>query len=939
MKSLENLFIENDNILDISFIIIDNNKQGYINLFDLIEHSEFIYLTDFSEDNKSFYSHFLHFKNRFTSLSFHNFRLLVLYILYSIIPELFKSYKYELDNWIKDVENKKIQLKKNFKEIKKLDFITKQSFIDFHGDKFVYNLIGVNVVSYLNKDKSPFDIYKLLKEYKLNKFVPLLYTKDPVTRQPIVKFDKNFKINDDIKLGQQQIKKWLLKNKTEVKIPNNLIIKLKTNGEYTNIKISKENSALFAKFLFEKASLNNYKDILNKNLDSLNLKLYNTEITQTAVYLEIKRPFMYYILKQTVKQYFNNLFIIKEKKIKNILILSFTPDENVIITISAKKNESTTKILINSIKQESELFLLIDMILLIFYYSNIKNGHNKKEINKIKKLRNIGLDVSSVGCQKIRQPTLHTKSKSKTKSSYILKDPKSNKEFICENPDFFYPGYTNNNIVCCFKKDQRNKIIFKRNTTGITYNLFDESDSVIIKKPIIITNKTLELNRLGVLPKNLKLPGNFYRLGNINDANSVIHSIELLTEKYININKVIIDFLDEKVYRSLCNGDLFNNTEFNDFKVFLQNGRKKGASVLELTAKYMDISIILFENGKHMIYNQGCKTYGMIYKYSILNNIIYEPIIKVNGKLNRLSTQQEINSLIGNENDNGNLLPKLNSLNVDIKMQFVNAFNKVTYIETDYGILPVYPSGLIYNKPITFDFSKLKLLSPTLQLQYLNKLNYQIIGQIVNGKNCVGLVTKSNIIVPTIKGVVLKILDILNIQFFPNIDNLLKNGDSNSLVNNYGITISYYKELQERVRYTLNVIIRKNISIRTMIKESTDLQKTIKNILKDYISLCTLTPKQIPFIRNVCSKELIENGNETNGSISLDPFCKDNKLCIPKMYYNGIITKIVNDIENYTKKGKELLDGKIKNEILDKNSYIKRSNEKIILYNSDVKYI
>lgn len=935
MKSLENLFIENDNILDISFIITSQNKQGYINLFDLIEPSEFIYLTDFSEDNKSFYSYFLHFKHTFTSLSFQNFRLLVLYILYSVIPELFKDYKYEIDNWIKDVENKKIQLKKNFKEIKKLDFITKQSLIDFHGDKFVYNLIGVNVVSYLNKDKSPFDIYKLLKEYKLNNFVPLLYTKDPVTRQPIVKFDKNFKISGDVKLGQQQIKKWLLKNKTEVKIPNNLIIKLKTNGDYTNIKISKENSALFAKFVFEKASLNNYKDILNKNLDCLNLKLYNTEITQTAVYIEIKRPFMYYILKQTIKQHFNNLFTVKEKKIKNILILSFTADENVVITISAKKNESTSKIIINSIKQESELFLLIDIILLIFYNSNIKNGHNKKEINKIKKLRNIGLDVSSVGCQKIRQPTLYTDSKSKSKYSYILKDPKSNKEFICENPDFFYPGYTNNNIVCCFKKDQRKKIIYKRNTTGITYNLFEESDLIIIKKPIIITNKTLELNRLGVLPKNLKLPANFYRLGNINDANSVIHSIELLTQKYININKVIIDFLDEKVYRSLCNGDLFNNTEYNDFKVFLQNGRKKGASVLELIAKYMDISIVLFENGNHTIYNQGCKLYGMIYKYSILNNIIYEPIIKVNGKLIRLFTYQEIISLIGNENGNGNLLPKLSSINVEIKMQFVNAFNKVTYIETNYGILPVYPSGLIYNKPITFDFSKLKLLSPALQLQYLNKLNYQIIGQIVNGKNCVGLVTKSNIIIPTVKGGVLKNLDILNVQFFPNIDNLLKNEVGGSLVNNYGITIDYYKELQERVRYTLNVIIRKNTSIRTIIKNSVDLQKTIKNILRDYISLCTLTPKEIPYIRNVCSKEL----SKSDKSITSDPFCKDNKLCIPKMYYNGIITKIVNDIESYTKHGKEILDGKIKNEILDKNAYIKRSNEKIILYNSDVKLI
>lgn len=957
VKTLENLFIENHNVLDISFIIL--NKEGYTNLLDLIQPTDYIYFTDFSEYNKDFYDHFLHYKHTFTSLSFDNFRLLVLYILHNFIPELFKPFKNEIDEWTQRIKHKKKELKENFKEIKKLDFTTKMSYIDFHGDKFVYNLIDLKVIAYLNNDKSPFDIYKLLREYKLNKFVPLLYTKDPVTKQPIVKFDKNFKINGNIKLGQEQIKKWLLKNKTDVKIPNNLIIKLKTdNNTYTNVKISKENSALYTKIPFNNSNitLQNSKEIIYKNLDNLNLKLNNIEIIQTGISIEIKRPFLYYPLKQTIKEHFNNLFTVKEKKVKNILVLSFTADENVIITISGKKNEPISKIIINSIKQENELYLLIDILILIFYHSNIKNGNNKKEIKKIKKLRNIGLDVSSVGCQKIRQPTLFTKSKSKSKTksktkskySYILKDPKSDKEFVCENPDFFYPGYTNNNIVCCFKKDQRNKLIYKRNTIGTDtiYNLFDESDPIILKKPIIVTNKTLELNRLGVLPKNLKLPENFYRLGNIHDSNSVIHSIELIIQKYININKVIVDFLDEKVYRSLCNGDLFNNTDYNDFKVFLQNGTKKGLSVLELIAKYLNISIVLFENGNNTIlFNSGSNMFGMIYKYTSSNNIIYEPIVKLHSnKIIRLFGYPEIKNVIGNSISDAQLLPKLSNLilnyDIEIKMQFVNAFNKVTYLQTNYGIIPIHPSGLIFNKDITFDFSKLKLLSPCTQLSFLKKLNYlnyQVIGQIIHGKSCIGLVTKSNIIIPTAKGSIIKDLPPVNIQFFPNIDNLLvgKGNGGKSLVKGYGVSIDYYKELQERVRYTLNIIIRKDISIKTIIKNSINKEKTIKNILKNYISLCTLEPKEIPFIRKVCSKEL--NSDDVN--VSLDPFCKNDRLCIPKIYYNGIITKIVNDIISYNKKGKELLDGKIRSEILDKNAYIKRSNEKIILYNSDVKHI
>jgi hypothetical protein len=92
----------------------------------------------------------------------------------------------------------------------------------------------------------------------------------------------------------------------------------------------------------------------------------------------------------------------------------------------------------------------------------IEEQKNIKETSNIKKLKE-SVQVSSVKCQKQRQPREINKSDSK---EFLEKNKKSTilyegKKFICPNTDYPYPGFTKDNILCCFKKEGR----------GITQNL------------------------------------------------------------------------------------------------------------------------------------------------------------------------------------------------------------------------------------------------------------------------------------------------------------------------------------------------------------------------------------------------------------------------------------------------------------------------------------
>lgn len=86
-----------------------------------------------------------------------------------------------------------------------------------------------------------------------------------------------------------------------------------------------------------------------------------------------------------------------------------------------------------------------------------------KTKSHIKALRKQGVKMLSTKCQKPRQPVVSSDSASQT---YTLQF--KGKSYVCPTKEYPYPGFTNENIVCCFKKDQRQRETYIRNSKHIS---------------------------------------------------------------------------------------------------------------------------------------------------------------------------------------------------------------------------------------------------------------------------------------------------------------------------------------------------------------------------------------------------------------------------------------------------------------------------------------
>lgn len=91
-----------------------------------------------------------------------------------------------------------------------------------------------------------------------------------------------------------------------------------------------------------------------------------------------------------------------------------------------------------------------------------------KERSHIKSLRKQGVNILSTKCQKPRQPKVGDELEPLA-GSYTL-DYNSIK-YICPSKEYPYPGFTNENIVCCFKKDQRRRHAYIRNTKSTNFDI------------------------------------------------------------------------------------------------------------------------------------------------------------------------------------------------------------------------------------------------------------------------------------------------------------------------------------------------------------------------------------------------------------------------------------------------------------------------------------
>lgn len=122
------------------------------------------------------------------------------------------------------------------------------------------------------------------------------------------------------------------------------------------------------------------------------------------------------------------------------------------------KYEQLGLVEIYNLKSKNLLELIKYWINYILFILNKDDTETNPVFKNITKLKQIMPNYNSRDCQKSMQPTvseLNDNSILSLENSYNLNF--KNNKFICQNPEYPYPGFTINGNVCCFKKDQRKK--------------------------------------------------------------------------------------------------------------------------------------------------------------------------------------------------------------------------------------------------------------------------------------------------------------------------------------------------------------------------------------------------------------------------------------------------------------------------------------------------
>lgn len=890
--TINKIFINNTNILDPNFIFFKKFDSKKEPVYSLIELNLDEILTNFTSGVNVGSNTFktLYNKYKTKNLTPELFKVLIEHTLYTNVPFLFKDLESSLNDFYNYSKNKRIELRKYYSQKIVIGSQVKKQLINYLGSKPVYFILNCNVNFNIINTKG-IDLLKLIKEYPLSEIVPYMNYQGIVKTYTGFNFKNEKSYNDKLILKLKYTNNYAL---CYIYANGNIILKYNFKKEDN---ITFDNLFDYTKTIFQKSKITQF---LNLN------KISDINTTYTIISFEINKNSKYSSIQTNIN---TEPFEIQPKLKKDILTLKFKSNGGNSHSIIINNKFYNTKITAYGFTFEKELFEAIDGLLNIFYRTeNRKNLlKSKQEIKK----KDIGINTTS--CQKIRQPTLikgpyHT-------TTYPLKDPKTNHSFTCNSKKFPYPGFTNLNTICCFKKDQRNKYIFKKNIGSIINENHFLDDTELLNNPIIKTNKALEPNRIGVFNKLKKFVNNkndFFRLGN--DC-GLLGAVELLLKKKIDTSKIT---LSEKVFMSLDNGDICSKYKLHDYLNLIKiNSIKLG--LLEVLAHHTQLNFMYVTKEKILLYkgNKTNKTYIISDCNELIINVTNSKIIRTFDINQFITSKTPLQTLV------------FNGINV-FKQFVVNG--KVLYVSTNYGILPITNSGILLDYPITFKFN-LTLLTLYEQYNFLIKLNLKILGQFTSqidtGSAVEGLVVKlnnNNIIIPTKKSKeLIKDIKLFYLQFVPSINSVDTFTSKSNQVLKYGLDIDIYNEIYERIRYLLNVI-----QINYGVIKHTITDKEIINILTPYITFGDIninTISDVFNIKTICTNSLMNNSTLYNEK---DIFCYKNKLKIPKVFFKGIIKKIVMDINTYNPRGKQIISGKINKEYFNKDNFIKRSGEKIM---------
>lgn len=735
--------------------------------------------------NMVFYENFL---NNYPQLREDTFQMALKIVLFKSNPQIYDHFQNDITSAMGYILT---EMNKSAAEITKVfsnlnDYLRSASQVTYSSPR--PEEFTITNINYRGSLGIPIDIVDVFNTFKLTETIPFIGIGGQFIDRtnPVVRV---FKINGKRVIPEKEIKDfYVTENKKQ-----NLIVYKKVKGIVFKIKVPETSAYLtlliepngtFWINLKPNKTQNVVDNLLNDYITSLlksvskDAGVIEPQFELLNISTNIETPF-YINLKTFVaslKRPSISKLLFELKPSKSTELTSFLYKKE--ITINLKDNvyllnSSVLGILgVSGIWQLCTIYtqiMIVDNLIVSEASSSQLERQQIRERSNIKRLKELGVKVKSTNCQKQRQPIIVD-----TNVPTVLKHPESytldylGKTYMCTSDEHPFPGFTNENILCCFKKDQRKKEAFIRNTTP--QNLVSaEASSSLRKQHVITTEKLLQNNRFGVLPNGLQESindilqiKNIFRYGVVQDQFSFFNALakitgnetgtetwnsfvsfvkenkETIEQLYTNIpvesktpviennNLLIISFFTKLNYfifeedRLECSMQII--TDFNNKYVVLLKKDIHWELIVEKSSN--DVPIMTFNRDHPLI-----KFMEQYYNYSCEKKDYYPESFK-----KQYSPLPQLNDILGKF--------------APIDYQIVNLENnKVNFVWLNGGFVPVKEStpkfGIPWKWISEVNFPKLKD-----QISVLEKVGQNPLGVVKKKGTVVGVVSNTGVMCP-----------------------------------------------------------------------------------------------------------------------------------------------------------------------------------------------
>lgn len=454
----------------------------------------------------------------FKDLTLEDMRFAVHLAVYNQMPQTFDTS--ELERYITEVDKKEEQMMEKYNFITNPDSLIGRFYKELRQEtsKATIQTFYTNIIYEISKGSIQIGstgkfirLEAIFNAYPLSETTPMIAIGGG-SANPMIKVHNNLLRN----VNEREFRSWILSERKKSNIVafkkvKGLLIKVWNgdNMDYLTFHLS-ENGEIVARFSSREGEANETgirNDILRK-VEEIVGKINEMEgvytkskkidpldsLTVNMSSVSAKVDVNMYIDRDALRDacYDNDvkkIFSVKQTKSEDVLSLYYKPrnnfssdDSNILsVAISDHKvNENSSTITVYNV---DNLEYINAIVLQIEALAKISGGSGERKskvrgLSEIKELRKAGADIQSTKCQKPRQPIISDTETPHPKSYFVKLN---GKRFVCPKKEYPFPGFTNENIVCCFQKDQRGRDAFVRNMNTAEAEIMVQPSNLLVE--------------------------------------------------------------------------------------------------------------------------------------------------------------------------------------------------------------------------------------------------------------------------------------------------------------------------------------------------------------------------------------------------------------------------------------------------------------------------